>query len=239
MSNLSYFEAQKIAELGYIPAAERREYALGVDLGQAHDFTALSVIEKLTKPIPIELDGSLGKDSRQLSYAPVYNVRHLERIPLQTSYVQVVRRVADVLTHPNLRGRCELVIDKSGVGRAVADLFSEGGLPYVGVTITGGLEESKEPGSTGGWRVPKAVLISTLQAAFHRGDFKIAPTLAEADTLVKELADFRVKLSESSSYVGFEARQGAYDDLLLSVAIALWRLTPKRGGRAVNVPLRF
>jgi hypothetical protein len=42
-----------------------------------------------------------------------------------------------------------------------------------------------------------------------------------------ELKDFRRHVSEAGRY-SFEARSGAHDDLVLAVAIALWRATKKK-----------
>jgi hypothetical protein len=52
-------------------------FVSGLDLGQTEDYSALAVLEK---------EGDSG--------AAVYSVRHLERYPLGTSYVQIVQAVA-------------------------------------------------------------------------------------------------------------------------------------------------
>ena len=52
-----------------------------------------------------------------------------ERVPLNTSYPAIVAYVREVLNRPPLCDRCDLVIDESGVGRPVGDMFDAAGLP--------------------------------------------------------------------------------------------------------------
>ena len=64
-------------------------------------------------------------------------MRHLSRVPLGTSYVTIAGIVAKMLAQPELRGRTELAIDFTGVGRAVGDAWEQCGLSFTPITITG------------------------------------------------------------------------------------------------------
>ena len=149
----------------------------------------------------------------------MYQCRHLERLPLGVSYTEQAKRVGRLMQTAPIRDRGELVIDQTGVGRAVFDIFRSDGLRPVAVTITGGDAETRTPE---GWRVPKLQLISRLQAMLHAGDLQIAKNLPEAETLASELSDFRVQFNEGSGYARFGAREGRHDDLVLSLAIGVW-----------------
>jgi hypothetical protein len=70
--------------------------------------------------------------------------------------------------------------------------------------------------------VSKLTLVSRLQALLHEGRLKIQRELAEAETLVRELQDFRVEFSPTG-HLTFNARAGKHDDLVLALAIAVWR----------------
>ena len=70
--------------------------------------------------------------------------------------------------------------------------------------------------------VPKLTLVSRLQALLHEGRLKILRELAEAETLVRELQDFRVEFT-AAGHLTFNARSGKHDDLVLALAIAVWR----------------
>ncbi len=178
-------------------------YTVGVDLGQSHDPTAIAVIRRI--------DDDPAR--------PVFQVGHLERLPLNTPYPGVVQHVMNNLSRPPLAGKSELVIDFTGVGRPVFDMFDGRGISPIGVTITNGDAVTRD-GMT--WRVPKLSLISRLQALLHDGRLKIHKALADAPALVAELQEFRAEVT-NSGYWRFGARSGKHDDLVLAVAIALWR----------------
>jgi len=192
-----------------------RDFWLSVDLGQSIDPTAISVIERQRVP-QVRAGISVPKP---IPYTTTYRVRHLERMPLRTSYPEIVGYVGRMLATAPLSVRdTKLVIDQTGVGRPVFDMFKSAGLKPVGVTITAGDGWSREGDA---YRVSKLLLVSRLQAALHSGLLHIASTLPEADVLKGELADFRVQHS-ATGYAAFSAREGRHDDLVLSVSIGLW-----------------
>src|SRR6266851_5993581 len=105
------------------------------------------------------------------------------------------------------------------VGRPVFDLFTYAGIAQTGVLITGGAVETHDGPIYG---VPKLTLVSRLQALLHEGRLKIQKELAEAETLVRELQDFRVEFT-AAGHLTFNPRAGKHDDLVLALAIAIWR----------------
>ena len=148
---------------------------------------------------------------------PIFQVGHLERLPLGTPYPAIVAYVGRLLT--KLPGHPELLIDFTGVGRPVFDMFVYSGIYPIGVIITGGTAET----SSGPTRsVPKLTLVSRLQALLHEGRLKILRELPEAETLVRELQDFRMEFT-ATGHLTFNARCGKHDDLVLALAIAVWR----------------
>jgi hypothetical protein len=122
------------------------DYYVGLDLGQAVDFTALAVLER---------PSSAGHE-------PVYSLRHLRRFPLGTPYTEVVPAVVRLLGAPPLKEHVTLVVDQTGVGRAVVDLLRrEAECRLVPVTITAGHQVTvAEDGSR---HVPKKELVTGLQ----------------------------------------------------------------------------
>jgi hypothetical protein len=77
------------------------------------------------------------------------------------------------------------------------------------------------------YTVSKSYLVSNLDAKLHTGELRFAKELREAPAMETELKDFRRHVSEAGRY-SFEARSGAHDDLVLAVAIALWRAVKKK-----------
>jgi hypothetical protein len=147
----------------------------------------------------------------------IFQVGHLERLPLGTPYPAIVAHVGRLLTQ--LPGHPELVIDFTGVGRPVFDMFRYSGISPIGVLITGGMTEAQNGLICS---VPKLNLVSRLQALLHEARLKIQRELDEAETLVRELQDFRMDYT-AAGHLTFNARSGKHDDLVLALGIATWR----------------
>ena len=211
------------------PMWPQRHWIVAVDLGQSVDPTAIAVIERRTEPT--DDWSSIRTD---VATQTVYEVRHLERLPLGMAYPAQVDYVAALaarspLGRYNRHGRLNtsIVIDRTGVGRPVFDMFRQQGVKTTGVTITAGEAEKAD---AGGYRVAKLQLVSRLQSLLHSGDLKIAAGLKDTAALVRELTDFRATFTSAGNPT-FAAREGAHDDLVLAVAIGVWYGERMKGGR--------
>src|SRR5262249_54878376 len=147
-----------------------------------------------------------------------------------------VQQVANLLARPPLNAGSTLVIDETGVGRAVGDIFDHAGLKPRRITITAGLEVTSHSGRS--WHVPKGLLISGLDARLHTGELRIAAALQEAGALQEELKDFARKVSEAGR-VTYNARAGRHDDLVLAVAIALFIATHRSSASSSDLLAEF
>jgi hypothetical protein len=132
------------------------DFVVGVDLGQAQDYTAISIIERAEGTEP-EAKGEKRQD--------IYHLRYLERPPLGTRYPEVVTHVLGLLDRRPLTRKTALVVDKTGVGAAVVDMFTAAGVRPRAVTITGGSEVNRE--NPFDLKVPKRELASTLVALYQ------------------------------------------------------------------------
>lgn len=198
------------------------EYIIGVDLGQANDYTAVSVIEMHT-----------GGDGREAERS--YQVRHLDRLPLGTPYpeqVEAVSRVVGLVKEQHAKNSSpgqsdrrpsppRLVVDQTGVGRPVVDMLrSAGHRNLTAVSIHGGDTTSREGYD---WRVPKRELVATVQVLLQTDRLAVAASLPHAQTLTKEMLAFKVSFSKTGhdSY-GNDWRENDHDDMVLAVALAAW-----------------
>src|SRR5262245_36527098 len=88
------------------------------------------------------------------------------------------------------------------------------------MTITGG--QAVTVTEDGLHHVPKKELVTCRQLLLQGRRLKVARILPEADTLVKELQHFEVKVTASAHEVFGTWREGLHDDLVLAVALACW-----------------
>jgi hypothetical protein len=191
------------------------EYFLGLDLGQAQDYTALVVLEAGYRE-----DGTRA-----------YNARHIHRWKLGTRYTQVATDLDALLRRPPnpeppfdpppLLG-CTVAVDVTGVGRGVWETLQQARLPATlhGVVITGGHAESR--GGEGHLHVPKKDLVSAAMVLLQNKRLGIVGNLALSETLAKELANFRVKITAAGNETFESWREREHDDLVLATALACW-----------------
>lgn len=193
-------------------------YTLGLDLGKERDYSALVVAERIQV---------FSEELRDRANAPLpdhdqFHVLHAQRIPLKTSYARVVDVVSDYMRQPPLIDQTQIVIDKTGVGSGVVDMFKEaykkGRLGHRwprAYTITAGEKE-------GNFTVPKQDLVSTIEALLQTGRLFVAEGALDAKALRHELQSFRAKMRKSG-HVAFEAdRDADHDDLVVALAFACW-----------------
>lgn len=195
-----------------------KRFHVGVDLGQRRDYTAIAVVEQ-AEVLGAEMDRVTWEYPREMRNS----VRFLERLKLGTTYPEVVRRVRDIVLSWELYGRATVMMDATGVGAPVVDLFRgmELGCGLVPVIITGGEKATQEGGV---WRVPKRELISGLEVMFQEERLRIAKKMELAGTLVKELLALEARLSRTGHESFGVWREGEHDDLVLAVALACWRV---------------
>jgi hypothetical protein len=199
-------------------------YVLGLDLGQTSDFTALAVLERH----PVE----------SAEQKPDYTLRHLRRFPLGTAYTEIVPAVGAVRRSEPLR-QAPLVVDQTGVGRAVVDMLRQSACGVIPVTITGG--HATTVTADGSYHVPKKELITALQVVLQGRRLQIARSLPDAATLVRELQQFQLKITAAANEVFGVWREGQHDDLVLALALACWwseRVPPFEAPTVIPTPPR-
>lgn len=214
------FQHQGQTWIRYLAPKPEEAYVMGSDLGQSQDPTAIAVLHHTRTPLDSWTTDMVRRTIRQ-DVEEFYDIEHAERVPLNTSYPDVVEHIRQLLDRPPLRDRCDLVIDESGVGRAVGDMFEAAGLRPIRVTITSGIDAVRQPERPRCWSVGKPYLISGVDARLHSGELRFAAEIGEASALAEELKDFRRHVTDAGRAT-YQARTGRHDDLVLAVAIALW-----------------
>jgi hypothetical protein len=199
---------------------------IGLDLGQAQDFSALAVIECVrTVTSQYNLPG-WGDRIKTKDEVEQLHCIHLQRWQLRTSYPSIVADVVEMINGLDPEritgGKTVLAIDATGVGAPVVDLFKRERINAIlaPIQIVAGANVSEENGMT---RVPKRDLVSVVQVGLQNRKLKIASGLNLAETLSRELQNFSVKITDAANDVYGAWREGTHDDLVLAVALAVWK----------------
>lgn len=180
-------------------------FTVGLDLGQANDYSALAVVEHVWRYAPNSTNG--------------VRIRHFEVVALRrwdlgTPYPKIVQDVADGMVSGGLREQGVLLFDATGVGRAIGDLFNEqwhagrmGAYPPIPVTFTQEL---------------KADMVSNVLVAAQRGRLHIASRLPLASVLEDELTRFRQKIrATGSTSIEYGGGTEGHGDLATALFLAL------------------
>jgi hypothetical protein len=226
--------------IDFEPPPLPRFYA-GLDVGQGTQTTALAILEPKA-PVRIRKSDEeiIWPEEDELSSQALanrsYKVRHLERWPVGTTYTKIVtdlkRRMEALAPH------VALVVDITGVGRAVVREMAKASLPCRSFTITITQGQAVVTGPQGPC-VPKKDLVSTLQVLLQSGRLLVSNALPDASVLAAELNTFstRVKLGDDAAC---DWRERPHDDLVLAVASAAWLaenwVEPYQGPLVLSAP---
>jgi hypothetical protein len=218
--------------------AAMERYYVGLDLGQRKDFSAVTAVRR------VELTGAEAEpDAPRRKVRHSYEVVALHRYPLGTAYPDIVADVVPRLARDPLCARAAeppayfsdwrvarpavparkaatVLIDGTGVGKPVVDLFRAAGIPAIDVTITGGLKSSQPERHE--WHVPKREIVSVLQVLLQSERLKVPDTLPMARLLLQELRTFQVRITAAGADTYGTWREREHDDLVLAVGIACW-----------------
>lgn len=201
-------------------------------MGQVQDYTALAVVEACEWEDRGERDGVTFEFRRRTTV----DVRRVERLALGTSYPAVARRVRALGAQlvgsvvegwvPGRPAAVELVVDATGVGAAVVDLVGRvEGCCLVAVVISSGSGALKKSADWWAerWTVPKADLVGCLAVGLQERRVRVAAAVPEADGLARELLAMGSRVGEAGR-VSYGGRDGVHDDMVMAVALAVWRV---------------
>src|SRR3712207_4338034 len=118
-------------------------FYFGADIGQANDPTAICVVRVPDPEPPSNRRWPFRDLDPDPDSPPIFQVLHLERLPLGTSYPRVVNRIAQRMQAAP--GDDHIVcIDHTGVGRPITDLLVQRGLHPIPITIRGANAVSRD-----------------------------------------------------------------------------------------------
>jgi hypothetical protein len=218
-------------------------WVLGLDLGQASDFSALVVLERALWIGPRAADrlllepgwhwpGGLHPAWVETAWAELDGrpaggplaITYAKRWSLRTAYPEIVKDLAALVSQPPLSpDRVILAVDQTGVGAPVVDLLRQVDIPNLcSIVITAGNTVAPDPSGHWGFRTPKRDLVSAVAVALEQRRLKIAAALPEAATLTAELETFKRTVTPAGSDQYSAWRERDHDDLVLALALAVW-----------------
>lgn len=193
---------------------------IGVDIGQKQDPSAVVVVE-LLKP-----QGNTLKDSTGAKIVSLFYVRHVERMELGTSFVNVASRVGDIvrnLVDRNLSEQPRLVVDATGLGAPVTELIHDSlqgtSVTPISATFTHG-DRFEVKWRLKEWKVGKAYLVSRLQVLLQCKRIKL-PQTDEAQQLANELLEYEIKVDQDANDKYGAFKVGTHDDLVTALGLAV------------------
>ena len=191
-------------------------YVFGASLGSGMQPTAIAVVEQ-----------EVWKNDNWEAETSALHLRHLERLSLDATYPDTVARINTLLQSDEIKGQetgggADLILDVTGSGKAVIELFERTGLEPIAVTIVGGgVDETMV--TERDRRLPKVELVGTLQVLYQSGRLKMVKDLDLVPTLVDELQAFKMRPPRIDPNDPEAWREGQFDDLVFAVGLAAWR----------------
>src|SRR5260221_2906654 len=223
-----------------------RAVHIGVDLGQTVDFSAIAMVEVGERPSDRMVRSWRSGQYVSVSEA-TYRVQRLQRLDLGMAWVAMAARIVEVVAslwdwEKGLREPGELQphepqlpwdiwADATGVGKPIMELIANG-LQASSKTDRARLHPVKfyhgdefrrgalDEGTTDA--LGKAYLVSRLQALAQANPplLRLPPRDPEAQTMMQELKDYRIKVDTDANdkYGAFST--GTHDDLVTALGLA-------------------
>jgi hypothetical protein len=192
---------------------------IGVDLGKLSDFTAACVLER-----SLSIGEKGWPERNSLGFRRCRFVcRAIKRYKLGTPYARIVEHVVAQCKRPDVRAPIKVVIDGSGVGIGVEEMFrsalSGSSIECHAISITAGRTWSIVGSKR--YNVAKLEIVGVVREALESGRIKVPSKLEFAKTLARELQSFKRKITDSANET-FGARSGSHDDLVLALVLPVW-----------------
>lgn len=200
------------------------EYIIGQDIAKKYDYTT-TVVHQI---VPDIIKGSY--DNR--IYFHQYCVF---RDKQQLKYTDLPSYTAELMDALDLYGRSILLIDGTGVGEAVFDLYEDAQLDPLKIIFSGGNQVSTQRqretakwssskfGAISGYVVPKDDLVHALVAYADGGTLINTEGLKYAYDAEAQFANFVGRINEKTKNVKYgNADDEVHDDIVVADAMCCW-----------------
>ena len=185
-------------------------YWVAADLGQANDYSAVTIIKDQALPTIDNGKIIVGPRERTIVYADRFRGQ---------SYVDVVDYLVRLKNAPPMGGKSELVIDGTSIGRVVSDMLEAQNVPHKAITMTAGQDWSRKSGryvSAG-----KTFMVETLAVMFAAGEISFAHDCPMRKEIEADLASFTTATTAAGNQIITQSRSAAgHGDLGIALIVA-------------------
>lgn len=155
------------------------------------------------------------------------------RDKVRLRYSEMPYYTKEMITSADMFGRCVFIIDGTGVGKAVFDLYEAAGMDpfYVSITAGNGTNpvrgrskngfSSSQFGDLCGANVPKRDLYASLRSHLERG-LILNGTSRYADISKKQFEHFQVEIKNNKSVTYENDKPSTHDDFVTTAMLACW-----------------
>ena len=190
------------------------DYLLGMDFGSQQDYTTHGLIRR--HPVQKDLNRPLTPDNLTMQYHLVF----LDRYPLGTPYPQLIAHTQRIMADDKIRDNVILIPDATGVGLPIIQQMRMQNLsPMIPIAIHGGNAVSEKQDN---FSVPKRDLVSSITMVMQTRRLKVAANIKYKDQLIKEMQNFKLKMTKSGNDTYEALTQSIHDDLVMCVAMPIW-----------------
>jgi len=213
----------------------RADHILAFDVAKKHDFSSLELF-RVT-------DAAREDGAEAATYLDWVRSSKLKDAP----YTELGAMVRDALASSALAGRCDLLVDATGVGEAVVDILRDEGLDPIPIVFTAGnkvsMASSAHQDSRFGQngqkglrrvselRVPKQDMIHASQIVLQQGRLRILPRCGDAGGIRRQLSAFVGRVNERGGLSAEASRDSVHDDHVAAFLMASWWWTQMMGAR--------
>ena len=200
------------------------EYIIGQDIAKKYDYTT-TVIHRV---VPELVKGSY--NNRVYFFEDI-----VFRDKRQMKYTELPVYTKELIDSLDIAGQCALIIDGTGVGEPVYDLYEDAFLDPLKIIFGSGNQVSTQRqrettnwstskfGAISAFVVPKDDLVGALQVYVQQGKLRTAEGLAFEVDAKAQYQNFIGRINEKTKYVKYgNADDEVHDDIVVSDAMCCW-----------------
>jgi hypothetical protein len=190
-----------------------KHYVFGISVGQGAEPTAIATI----------MQESQHSESGWKSEVTKLQLGHLERLPTDAGYPELVAQMRELVKRLEGKEECErpdILVDITGAGSAIVNELRAHDMECIPVLITGGSGATRDDDGTR--HLAKTEMVGVLQMALQKETLIISSGLELAPSLQEELQNFKMRAAVRKPEDGEVWRENDFDDLVFAVGIAVW-----------------